>query len=62
MATKSEFCFCPLSLVGVFITESLIIKRLYKKIMIENKTELLIATKNAGKIKELKELLIGLPI
>ena len=30
--------------------------------MTENKTELLIATKNAGKIKELKELLIGLPI
>ncbi len=30
--------------------------------MIENKTELLIASKNAGKIKELKELLIGLPI
>ncbi len=30
--------------------------------MIKNKTELLIATKNAGKIKELKELLIGLPI
>ena len=35
---------------------------LYKKIMTENKTELLIATKNAGKIKELKELLIDLPI
>ena len=30
--------------------------------MTENKTELLIATKNAGKIKELKKLLIGLPI
>jgi len=30
--------------------------------MTENKTELLIATKNAGKIKELKELLIRLPL
>jgi XTP/dITP diphosphohydrolase len=30
--------------------------------MRENKTELLIATKNTGKIKELKELLTGLPI
>ena len=30
--------------------------------MTENKIELLIATKNTGKIKELKELLIGLPI